>query len=245
MKIIASDFDGTLNYHGISAEDTAAIAKFRAAGNKFGIVTGRDLEMAFWVIFDLKKTNTEVDFVICCTGATTLSGDSDVLMMKKGKVTPEFQTFIDKAYELGFNTFNFNNGLSKCFIDPRKKVASEAMNMTEFSQLNLWFPSEENAEKFCQYINANHSDLISAYRNGGSIDMPPAHTSKVTGIYDYAKQFDDPEIYAVGDNLNDLPMIKEFCGFAVSNAHPDVKAAAKHQCDRICDMINYIMEEDK
>ena len=47
MKIIASDFDGTLNYHGISAEDTAAIAKFRAAGNKFGIVTGRDLEWHF------------------------------------------------------------------------------------------------------------------------------------------------------------------------------------------------------
>ena len=44
MIIIASDFDGTLNHHGISEADKNAINKFRAEGNKFGIVTGRDLE---------------------------------------------------------------------------------------------------------------------------------------------------------------------------------------------------------
>ena len=48
----------------------------------------------------------------------------------------------------------------------------------------------------------------------------------------------------VGDNLNDIPMIKEFCGFAVSNAKEDVKKVAKHQCNRIADMIDYIMNEE-
>ena len=34
MKIIASDYDGTINYKGkISEEDQRAIAKFRKAGN--------------------------------------------------------------------------------------------------------------------------------------------------------------------------------------------------------------------
>ncbi|MBR7101750.1 MAG: HAD hydrolase family protein, partial [Clostridia bacterium] len=43
MKIIATDFDGTLSYNGkISEEDKAAIKRFRDAGNKFGVVTGRD-----------------------------------------------------------------------------------------------------------------------------------------------------------------------------------------------------------
>ncbi len=245
MKIIASDFDGTLNYNGVSAEDSEAIARFRAMGNKFGIVTGRDLEMALWVLHDLKKSNTEIDFLICCTGATILSGDGDVLMIKRGKVTPEFQAFIDKAYELGFNGFNFNNLLKRCYVDPKAKIPSDAMEMTEFSQLNAWFSNEESAKKYNDFINENYSHLISAYRNGGSVDMPPPNTSKVTGIYDYAKTFDAPEIYSVGDNLNDLPMIKEFCGFAVSNAQPEVKAAAKHQCNRICDMIDMILEEDK
>ena len=41
MKIIASDFDGTINYNGrVSDEDKAAIKRFRAAGNRIGIVTG-------------------------------------------------------------------------------------------------------------------------------------------------------------------------------------------------------------
>ena len=53
MIIIASDYDGTLNHHGVSDGDKEAITKFRKAGNKFGIVTGRDLEMATWVIYDL------------------------------------------------------------------------------------------------------------------------------------------------------------------------------------------------
>jgi hydroxymethylpyrimidine pyrophosphatase-like HAD family hydrolase len=118
------------------------------------------------------------------------------------------------------------------------------MQIGEFTQLNVWFPDDKNSEKFNAFINENYSHLISSYRNGGSIDMPPVNTSKVTGIYDYSKQFDNPEIYSVGDNLNDLPMIEEFCGFAVSNAQPEVKAAAKHQCNRICDMINYILEEE-
>ena len=47
MKIIASDYDGTINYQGrVSEEDKAAIRKFRQAGNKFGIVTGRDAELS-------------------------------------------------------------------------------------------------------------------------------------------------------------------------------------------------------
>ncbi len=245
MKIIASDFDGTLSYNGVSEDDSKAIAKFRAKGHKFGVVTGRDLEMALWVLYDLKKANTEIDFLICCTGAVILDGNGNLLITKRGKVTPEFQTFIDKAYELGFGGFNFNNLLKRCYLDSRGNVPSEAMQIGEFTQLNVWFPSDDNARKYNEFINENYSHLISAYRNGGSIDMPPANTSKVTGIYDYARQFDSPEIYSVGDNLNDLPMIKEFCGFAVSNAHDEVKASAKHQCNRICDMIDFILEEDK
>ena len=60
MKIIATDFDGTLSFNGkVRDEDKAAIARFRQAGNKFGVVTGRDLEMSFWV----KSNCPELDFI--------------------------------------------------------------------------------------------------------------------------------------------------------------------------------------
>lgn len=243
MKIIASDYDGTINCGGISEADSKAIAKFRSAGNKFGIVTGRDLEMALWVLFDLKKSQADVDFVICCTGAVILTGDGEIAQIKRGKTTSELHKIVEKARELGVGNFNINNGLKRLYFDPKGKIPYSLDDMTEFTQLNAWFPESENAVKFNDYVRENHSSFINAFQNGGSVDMPPINTSKVTGIYDYASQFDNPEIYTVGDNLNDLPMIDEFCSFAVSNAHPHVKERAKHQCDRIADMIEFIMEE--
>lgn len=242
MKIIASDYDGTINVGGISEKDRDAIAKFRKAGNKFGIVTGRDLEMALWVMHDLKKFKTEVDFLICCTGAIILTGEGEPLKIKKSPVTPEFDTIIKKALELGFGSFNINDELKKYFIDSNGKIPYDISEMSSFTQLNVWFTDDKNAEKFAEFMKS-YSGIISAYRNGGSVDMPPPNTSKVTGIYDYSAQFENPEIFAVGDNLNDLPMIEEFCSFAVSNAQPQVKAAATYQCDRIADMIDFIMEE--
>ena len=41
MKMIGSDYDGTLNRGGINDTKLAAIKKWRRAGHKFGIVSGR------------------------------------------------------------------------------------------------------------------------------------------------------------------------------------------------------------
>ena len=41
MKIIASDYDGTFNHNGIDDNKRAAVAKWRLAGNLFGIISGR------------------------------------------------------------------------------------------------------------------------------------------------------------------------------------------------------------
>ena len=43
MKIIASDYDGTLNRGGISDDVRKAIDMWRERGNIFGIVTGRGI----------------------------------------------------------------------------------------------------------------------------------------------------------------------------------------------------------
>ena len=45
MKLLASDYDGTLRRPYVKQSDIKAIKRFRAAGNVFGIITGRTLEM--------------------------------------------------------------------------------------------------------------------------------------------------------------------------------------------------------
>ena len=44
MKILASDYDGTLNYNGFDSQKLDAIARWRAAGNLFGLVSGRSAD---------------------------------------------------------------------------------------------------------------------------------------------------------------------------------------------------------
>lgn len=241
MKVIASDFDGTVNYNGkISDEDKSAIKKFRKAGNKFGIVTGRDLDLAQWI---KQENGFEFDFVICCTGAVIKNGEGEVIYKKKGKIEPFIYDVIEKAKEMGAYVFAIGDMLLKCIIDIKGKIPMQIDALSEFTHANTGFTTRERATEFAKYVNDNYGDKISAHQNGTAVDMPPARTSKVTGIYEYAKTLEAPEIYAVGDNINDIPMIKEFCGFAVSNAVDEVKKSAKHQCNRIADMIEFLMEE--
>lgn len=243
MKIIASDFDGTINYHGkISDEDKAAIRRFRQAGNKFGIVTGRDAELSQWI---RQEHGFEFDFIISCTGACIRDGEGNFLYVKKGEIGEFFHDLIKKAMELKTCFFTIGDLFNKCYVDTLGKLPYDFSMLKAFTHANCTFPSDEAAEKFATYVRENYSDKISAHRNGWSVDLPPANTSKVTGIYEYASMFDSPEIYAVGDNVNDLPMIREFCGYAVSNAVDSVKKEAKHQCDRVCNMIEELMMEEK
>ncbi len=243
MKIIASDFDGTINYQGkISDQDKEAIRRFRQAGNKFGVVTGRDVELAQWI---KQENGFEFDFVICCTGGVIKDGDGKIIYSKKGKVDTFFYELIEKAKELGSNFFTIGYTLLKCYVDTKGQIPLQLDPIKEFTHANVGFEKEENAGLFVDFVQKNYSDKISAYQNGWHVDMPPANTSKVTGIYEYAKAFKDQslQIYTVGDNVNDMPMIEEFCGYAVSNAVDELKKVAKHQCNRIADMIDSIMNE--
>lgn len=241
MKIIASDFDGTINYQGkISEEDKIAIQRFRQAGNKFGVVTGRDVELASFI---RPENGFEYDFLICCTGAVIRDGTGKILSARKGKVGDFFEDIIKKAMELNAGTFNISDMMLRAHYDVTGNIVPQYKLLKEFTHANNWFYKTEDAIAFTEYVNTYHKNDIYAHRNGNSVDMPPLGVTKVTGIYDYASRFDSPEVYTVGDNINDIPMIKEFSGFAVSNALPEVKAAAKHQCDRVCDMIEFLMKE--
>ena len=47
MKVIGSDYDGTLNHNGIDAKKKNAINKWREAGNIFAVISGRGAKDLF------------------------------------------------------------------------------------------------------------------------------------------------------------------------------------------------------
>lgn len=69
LKVAASDYDGTLFRDDIiTARDAEAIRKWRAAGHKFGVVSGRDHGM---LMPQLKHYGVEYDYLPAITAASS------------------------------------------------------------------------------------------------------------------------------------------------------------------------------
>ena len=66
MKLIAADYDGTLNYCGkVTEEDFKALQKWQAEGNLFVIDTGRSLES---IRIEADRNGLEPDYFITNNG---------------------------------------------------------------------------------------------------------------------------------------------------------------------------------
>ena len=77
LKVAASDYDGTLFRDDIiTAEDAEAVRQWRAAGHKFGVVSGRDHGM-LWP--QLKHYGIEYDYLACNNGGLISDGQNRVL----------------------------------------------------------------------------------------------------------------------------------------------------------------------
>ena len=70
---------------------------------------------------------------------------------------------------------------------------------------------------------------MQAYPNGCSVDIVPAGVSKSQGINKLLElmNWQDAEVYAIGDESNDLPMLEAFDGFTVDTARDAIKARAR------------------
>ena len=76
MKVLASDYDGTLLFNEKFKEgDLKKIKEFQKAGNLFGLCSGRP----FKGIYEFCKPYIDFDFYILCTGALVLNKEREVI----------------------------------------------------------------------------------------------------------------------------------------------------------------------
>ena len=235
MKIIASDYDGTLRHgDGISDADRNAVKKWRKAGNLFGIVTGRSRDMLKTVKDD--KLESEIDFVIIYNGVEIYDmqgnlhrrfiGKSDrfydllpYILRQKGDWA-EFIT-VDKVYYL---TYGDEPDTSR---DNWYK-AEVVKDLREFIQIYSLYNTEPEALDVAADLNERYSDIVSPLINGRWLNATPSGINKATGVAEYAKMMGvtKENIYTIGDSYNDLEMIKAFNGYTLENGADGVKKEA-------------------
>lgn len=251
MYIVASDFDGTLSYNGISQKNRDVIKKFRAAGNKFGLVTGRD----YWMYETLVREKIEFDFILALNGAMAIRPDGTFHycehMPNKNNTIGQIAAFLGENYHTFLDcldgrtrtTFASDPSYIRSKSNPQVRSPEDAANISEFTQLNTVFRSDNDAREAAAEINRRWGDTVNALQNGICVDIPPAGIDKGQGLARYASMIgvNEDNIYTVGDNMNDMAMITRFHGCAVANARDEVKQAAEAVYDGVWAVIEYVL----
>ena len=241
MKIIASDYDGTLNHKGIDEKKRTAIKKWREKGNKFGIVSGR---MADDLLKIYKKDELELDFLLACNGAVILTTDGKIL--KEDKIEASIlKPLLDFLFSCGVTWAAIQSGRSYVIDEDDNErfdyefTRETLPELTYFSQVSTIFPDNEKAQEVTNAIKEKFGDVLNPLQNGRCIDIVSATMNKAQGLYDYLElvggKYED--MITVGDNINDTHMIKEFCSYAMANGVQSIKDIADYEIESVVELI--------
>ncbi len=222
MKLIASDFDGTIYKQcRISAEDRGAVAAWQKNGNLFGIVTGRGRE----ILTTAAENGVVCDYAIVFNGACIINRNGDVLYEDFVPLTVEeaYFAFVNQYRQAEPGTVQY------ALYDAKKADTPE--NRRGICQLSLVFDTNAEAEAVTDALNEKFGDMLVSYANGRCINTVRNGVSKATGIAHYATLVGvrDADIYVVGDNYNDLPMLLAYDGYVVDSACADMKSRVRHK----------------
>ena len=241
MKILCSDYDGTLSHGGITAEKLNAIRAWRTAGNKFGIISGRRASF-YW---DLKaaQPDLELDFMATCNGAIVLDGNGRILTEARCTDVPT-EEIVKDLLSRG-STLVFLNGIDGdpfdylCVVKraedrPNWVAADHTVTLESlpaiksFYQITPVTDTPEEAIPLEEQIRACYGDRLTPLRNGRCIDAVPLGINKAEGVRRIASHFGASlaDMITVGDNINDADMLREFRSYAMESGTEYAKSIA-------------------
>lgn len=242
MKVIATDYDGTLNYGGIDHKKREAIALWRKKGNLFGIVSGRSEQS---LIDRVLEDKIEVDFLIANNGATICDG--------RGKLLESTECMGDYIEEL--ISFLFSEDCVQARVHSRygqfivKKdtetlcdneiYLSSFPKIESFYQVSALFLQPNEAMNTAQKIREKFPLLYNPLNNRCWIDIVTLNMCKSEGIHSLEKIYgiNSRDIITLGDSENDIDMLKNFRSFAMENALDITKEAADNVISGITELI--------
>lgn len=250
MKLLASDFDGTLHFaDGYHKEDLDAIKKFQEAGNLFGLCSGRALAN----LQGLEEDGLRFDFMIGSSGAAFADHEKTVYEERiSQKVFEKIYALMNGRHLFVSTTKNmyavkedlgFLTGWIENVIDLSDPKLPEKEKIVHVS---IEYESLEPIEKILAQLDVL-KDEVEFYQNGPSIDFVPKGYSKQIGIEKAAEYYGlkKEDIRCIGDNYNDLPMLEGIEeSYTFDFAPKAVQKKAGHVVGTLAECIERLMEEE-
>ncbi|MBP3442566.1 MAG: HAD-IIB family hydrolase [Clostridia bacterium] len=242
MKIIGSDYDGTLNHGGIDDKKLSAIEKWRKAGNIFALVSGRGPD---GVLELYEEKQFGCDYLIANNGAVILTPDGAEVYVAKCDAALA-KPLVKHLFENGCEWAHVQTSFyCRVFADEKNCIKDGEYtleNMPDvpyFSQINTQLPTFEKSAKVTASVNKTFGDSLNPLQNGECLDIVRKDIDKAKGLYRLAEMLsvDYNDIIAVGDNINDTHMIAEFRSYAMENAVDSIKELADFVTPGVAELI--------
>ena len=224
-KVFASDFDGTLYFYKaevkLPPESVEKIKEYQAAGNYFGLCTGRQVGGLTPFIGGF----FEPDFWITSTGSNIIDKD----MKERGnRISIDIDGVINVFEEMDYpGEYNVITGMDD---------APEGM----VHGVGIHCETLEEAAALTAEINEKYGDYLNAFQNVIEVDIAPKGTSKGEAISVIRKHFGDCKVYGIGDSLNDLPLL---LASDVSYTFPYAPKEVQEKVTKIVDTIVDALED--
>ena len=106
--------------------------------------------------------------------------------------------------------------------------------------LAAWISDRGRMAEMQAEIQERFGDAVESYLNRGTLDIVARGVSKQTGVEWAASWLKADEVYVIGDDYNDLPMIEGLHGFAMNSGVEAAKAAASRLFDTVDDCLDYL-----
>ena len=253
-KIIACDLDETLlsTDRTVSQGNVEAIHKAREMGVKFVLATGRGFKTVQGTLKELGLDNAKDEYVISFNGGAITENYNNRLLSFNG-ISFEFANELFNRglnYDVCIHVYSQDTVYVYNICDDEVDYLNGRMDFVEIKDANIDFLKNDDIAKVLymnrdtKYLNQIEADLADitheadvSYSSNRYIEFNRKGVNKGAGLLTLAKLLGVTveETMAIGDNLNDLAMIKD-AGLGVGVAN--VVAKMKDDCQYITEADN-------
>ena len=241
MKLIATDYDGTLNQNGVGRETIEAIRAWRLAGNKFGIVSGRGPDFLPQLTHTVGK---EFDFFISCNGGYATDSNGTVFFASQCD-TINVRVFVKELLSWGAPIVELNYE-DRCIRivaeeseDTYDYLWCQMPEISGFYKICTFLEDKHKVEVLAKKVDEKYGEQINALKNGKCLDIAPLGIDKAEGIRRICSILgvDERDVITVGDELNDLAMLEAFTSYGMSHGNSQIREKVNDVVDSVSDVI--------
>ena len=208
MFLLATDYDGTLytDYNNLKI-NIKYINDFMNNGNKFMIVTGRSFTS---IKKEIDRYNIKYDYLSCNNGLITFDNKDNVI----------------NSSILDIGDLEYIYYLLENFSDSKEiklyNFYGESYSFRDVLEVYAKFKSITSLKQFKQYMKTNLPN-IKCYQTFNKLFISNNITkADAVSFIQQLNNIDNDNIYTIGDNSNDIEMLRKFNGNKMLFSYPSL-----------------------